>query len=96
MREPQRTADLAAASGSFRATAALSPNDGSQSELFELPPRLPHGLVYRPQFLTRAEEASLLSAIAPLPFRQARFQQYVRRPFPRRRRRRYRRYLRRR
>jgi alkylated DNA repair dioxygenase AlkB len=73
----QRSAELAAGSGSFRAQAALSPTDGNQSELFELPPRLPHGLVYRPQFVTRAEEASLLAAIAPLPFRQARFQQYV-------------------
>jgi alkylated DNA repair dioxygenase AlkB len=77
MGQPQRTADLAAASGGLRATAAVSPTQGSQSELFELPPRLPHGLVYRPQFLTRAEEVSLLTAIAPLPFRQARFQQYV-------------------
>jgi alkylated DNA repair dioxygenase AlkB len=77
MAQPQRTADLAPASASFRATAAFSPADASQSELFELPPRLSHGLVYRPQFLTRAEEASLLAAIAPLPFRQARFQQYV-------------------
>ena len=77
MAQPQHAADLAPASASFRATAALSPADASQSELFELPPRLPHGLVYRPQFLTRAEEASLLTAIAPLPFRQARFQQYV-------------------
>ena len=77
MGQPQRTADLAAASGSLRAAGALSPTHASQSELFELPPRLPHGLVYRPQFLTRAEEASLLTAIAPLPFRQARFQQYV-------------------
>jgi alkylated DNA repair dioxygenase AlkB len=77
MAQPQRTADLAPASASFRAPAALSQADASQSELFELPPRLPHGLVYRPQFLTRAEEASLLTAIAPLPFRQARFQQYV-------------------
>ena len=77
MGQPQRTADLAAASGSFRAPAPPAPIDGSQSELFELPPRLPHGLVYRPQFLTRAEEASLLAGIAPLPFRQARFQQYL-------------------
>ena len=77
MGQPQRTIDLAAASGSLRATAPLAPIDGSQCELFELPPRLPHGLVYRPQFLTRAEEASLLAGIAPLPFRQARFQQYL-------------------
>jgi alkylated DNA repair dioxygenase AlkB len=33
--------------------------------------------VYRPQFITRSEEAALLARIAPLPFREARFQQYV-------------------
>lgn len=77
MSRPQRTVELAAGADRFRARAAGSPVDGGQSELFELPPRLPHGLVYRPQFLTRAEEAALLAAIAPLPFRQARFQQYV-------------------
>jgi alkylated DNA repair dioxygenase AlkB len=77
MGQPQRTADPAAAWTGFRTTAVLSPTDGSQRELFELPPRLPRGLVYRPQSLTRAEEASLLAAIVPLPFRQARFQQYV-------------------
>jgi alkylated DNA repair dioxygenase AlkB len=59
------------------AAAALWPAEASQSELFELPRRLPHGLVYRPQYITRAEEAALLAAIAPLPFREARFQQYV-------------------
>src|SRR4029078_10902255 len=77
MSRPQRTVELAAGADRFRARAAGSPVDGGQSELFELPPRLPHGLVYRPQFLTRAEEAALLAAIAPLPFRQERFQQYV-------------------
>ena len=77
MSRPQRTVELAAGADRFRARAAGSPVDGGQSELFELPPRLPHGLVYRPQFLTRAEEAALLAAIAPLPFRQARFQQYI-------------------
>jgi alkylated DNA repair dioxygenase AlkB len=54
-----------------------SPAEGSQSELFGLPPRLPHGLIHRPQFLSRAEEAALLDGIVPLPFREARFQQYV-------------------
>jgi len=77
MSRPKRPVELAAGADRFRARAAGSPVDGSQSELFELPPRLPHGLVYRPQFLTRAEEAALLAAMAPLPFRQARFQQYI-------------------
>ncbi len=48
-----------------------------QSELFDIPPQLPHGLMYRPEFITRAEEKDLLEAIALLPFREARFQEYV-------------------
>lgn len=76
MARPERAAQLAAVSRGLSAPPAVSPA-GSQSELFELPPRLPHGLVYRPHFLTAAEEAALLTAIAPLPFREARFQQYV-------------------
>jgi alkylated DNA repair dioxygenase AlkB len=77
MGRPQRTSELEAAPRVLRTPKAFSPVEGGQSELFELPPRLPHGLVYRPQFITRAEEVALLTAIAPLPFRQARFQQYV-------------------
>lgn len=50
--------------------------DLRQVDLFELPAQLPHGLVYRPEFITRAEENALLEAIAPLPFREARFQEY--------------------
>ena len=50
--------------------------DLGQAELFDLPAQLLHGLVYRPEFITRAEEKSLLEAIAPLPFREARFQEY--------------------
>ena len=38
---------------------------------------LPHGLVYRPDFLTREEEASLLAMLPDLPFQEARFQQYT-------------------
>lgn len=48
-----------------------------QCELFEGPQVFPHGLVYRPEFVTRAEERELLEMIAPFPFREARFQQYV-------------------
>ena len=47
-----------------------------QAELFETPMVLPHGLVYRPEFITRAEEKALLAAIELLPFREARFQEY--------------------
>jgi alkylated DNA repair dioxygenase AlkB len=32
--------------------------------------------VYRPEFVSREEEKALLEAIAPLPFREARFQEY--------------------
>jgi alkylated DNA repair dioxygenase AlkB len=47
-----------------------------QAELFEEPSSLRHGLVYKPEFITRAEERDLLTKIAPLPFREARFQEY--------------------
>lgn len=47
-----------------------------QAELFDTPKQLPHGLVYQPEFITRDEETTLLEAIAPLPFREARFQEY--------------------
>ena len=47
-----------------------------QAELFETPKQLPHGLVYQPEFITRGEEKTLLAAIEPLPFREARFQEY--------------------
>ncbi len=47
-----------------------------QAELFDGHATLPHGLVYRREFLTRAEEHEVLGAIAPLPFREARFQEY--------------------
>jgi alkylated DNA repair dioxygenase AlkB len=47
-----------------------------QAELFDTQKQLPHGLVYQPEFITRDEETTLLEAIAPLPFREARFQEY--------------------
>ena len=51
-------------------------NDVRHDELFALPQQLPYGLSYRPEFITREEEALLLAAIAPLPFREARFREY--------------------
>ena len=51
--------------------------DPSQRALFEVPAQLPHGLVYRPDFLTPAEETALLAEISVLPFNEARFQQYT-------------------
>lgn len=74
MGRPQQAPAIADA---MRSGPAVLPADRGQSELFELPARLPHGLIYRPQFVTRAEEAALLARIAPLPFREARFQQFV-------------------
>ncbi len=76
MARPGSTAELAPPRVVTAAPGRAS-SEGSQRELFELAPRLPHGLVYRPQFLSIAEEAALLAEIAPLPFREARFQQYV-------------------
>jgi len=50
---------------------------GSQQPgLFDAAAELPHGLVYRPEFISPAEEAALIESIAPLPFREARFQEY--------------------
>lgn len=76
---PRSNSDAQLAAPPRGAASSRRPSlaEGSQSELFELPPRLPHGLVYRPQFLSVAEEAALLDGMAPLPFREARFQQYV-------------------
>jgi alkylated DNA repair dioxygenase AlkB len=51
-------------------------SDHQQGELFAATQPLPHGLIYRPDFLTRDEEADLLEFIAPLPFREARFREY--------------------
>jgi alkylated DNA repair dioxygenase AlkB len=47
-----------------------------QAELFDTQKQLPHGLVYQPEFITREEEETLLAAVEPLPFREARFQEY--------------------
>ena len=47
-----------------------------QADLFDVPP-LPRGLEYHPAFLTEDVEAALLRAIADLPFREAKFQQYT-------------------
>ena len=48
-----------------------------QSTLFDNPPLLPHGLVYRPGFITPEEEAALLEQIEALPFKEARFHQFT-------------------
>jgi alkylated DNA repair dioxygenase AlkB len=50
--------------------------DQRQAALFDVPQPLPHGLVYRPQFISPEEEARLLDAFGGLPFREARFREY--------------------
>jgi alkylated DNA repair dioxygenase AlkB len=47
-----------------------------QGGLFDAPQDLPQGLVYEPEFLTRAEEDALVAHVAPLPLREARFREY--------------------
>jgi len=48
----------------------------AQAPLIELPAELPHGLVFRHDFLTVAEETALLDLFETLPFRVARFKEY--------------------
>jgi alkylated DNA repair dioxygenase AlkB len=47
----------------------------AQASLFE--PVLPPGLIYRPEFLARDEEQSLLEIIRALPLREAQYRQYT-------------------
>ena len=50
----------------------------TQSDLFEpLPERLPDGLVYRPDFLSAAEESQLLAQIRALPLHEAKYKQFT-------------------
>jgi alkylated DNA repair dioxygenase AlkB len=55
--------------------AAMS-TDFAQPTLFESH-ELPHGLVYRPDFVTRDEEAQLVGEIEALPFHEAKFREYT-------------------
>jgi alkylated DNA repair dioxygenase AlkB len=50
---------------------------GSQNELFTARQELPNGLVYLPEFISREEEKSLLSAFTELPFRDARYKTHT-------------------
>jgi len=76
-----RGVSAAAASGGHFRHVALSKltmhADPTQGHLFAPVTVLPHGLVYRRDVLTRAEEASLLREFATLPFREARFREYT-------------------
>ena len=48
-----------------------------QRELFGVPGGLPVSLVYRPEFLSRAEEDSLLAEIRALPLEEARYRSFT-------------------
>jgi len=48
-----------------------------QRELFGVPGGLPASLVYRPEFLSHAEEASLLAGIRALPLEEARYRSFT-------------------
>jgi len=48
-----------------------------QGELFGNLQRLPAGLVYEPDFITRDEEAALLAEIRNLPLREAKYKDYT-------------------
>ncbi|PYS26732.1 MAG: 2OG-Fe(II) oxygenase [Acidobacteria bacterium] len=48
-----------------------------QGELFGSLQRLPAGLVYEPDFITREEEAALLRDISNLPLREAKYKDYT-------------------
>src|SRR5262249_56117130 len=48
-----------------------------QGELFGIPQDLPTGMVYEPDFITRDEEAALLSEIRNLPLREAKYKEYT-------------------
>jgi len=49
---------------------------GEQTKLFDLPERLPNGLVYRPDFLTQDEEEVLLAYIENLSMPLLRFREH--------------------
>jgi alkylated DNA repair dioxygenase AlkB len=48
----------------------------AQAPLIDFPAELPHGLVYRHDFITATEEGALLQLFASLPFREAKFKEY--------------------
>ncbi len=49
----------------------------TQADLFAVAQELPNGLLYRPEFLSPAEEGELIGHVRQLPFREARFRQYT-------------------
>src|SRR6478735_8316409 len=51
--------------------------DMQQARLFGIPPRLPTGMLYQPDFITHDEEAALLDEIVRLPLAEAKYKQYT-------------------
>src|SRR5262245_32726791 len=48
-----------------------------QGELFEIPQRLPEGMIYQPDFITPDEETALLIEIGNLPLSEAKYKEYT-------------------
>lgn len=48
-----------------------------QHDLFDAGPVLPEGFLYRPEFITPEEEASLLASLRELPFSQAKYKEFT-------------------
>jgi alkylated DNA repair dioxygenase AlkB len=48
-----------------------------QAELFTARPQLPQGFIYRPEFISRDEEASLVAGIQALPLAEAKYKEFT-------------------
>jgi alkylated DNA repair dioxygenase AlkB len=48
-----------------------------QADLFDTASKLPQGFVYRPEFISRDEESSLLAGIRALPLEEAKYKEYT-------------------
>jgi alkylated DNA repair dioxygenase AlkB len=55
----------------------MRPSAKNQGQLFECARRLPDGLVYRPEFLSTADEETLLAEIRRLPLEEARYKSFT-------------------
>jgi len=51
-------------------------SSASQQELLGSSPPLPDGFVYRPEFVTAAEETALIAQLATLPFEEAKYKSF--------------------
>jgi alkylated DNA repair dioxygenase AlkB len=52
----------------------MAKRDPAQASLFDAPPDLPEGMVYRPDFISPAEERDLAAWLSTLPFEPFQFQ----------------------